>query len=209
PADVPRRRRHQGVEQRGGVHETLRGIREAGEKGELPEGTTPGQAMSAADANPDNAELAARARAGDTAAFATLADRCRPGLVRCAALLTGDPDEAESIAQEALTRAFVGLSDYRPDTPFSAWVRGITLNLCRQHLRRITRQARPTGPERLSEAPAAAGRRNGVLSGILRDELSVQVWLALGQLPEAYREAIVLHYVEGLDYDQISELTGT
>jgi DNA-directed RNA polymerase specialized sigma24 family protein len=47
-----------------------------------------------------------------------------------------------------------------------------------------------------------------VLSGILRDELATRVWLAIGQLPEAFREAVVLHYVEGLDYDQISRLTG-
>jgi RNA polymerase sigma-70 factor (ECF subfamily) len=164
--------------------------------------------MTPSDEPGDDA-LANRARGGDTDAFAALAARCRPGLVRCAALLTGDPDEAESLAQEALTRAFAGLSDYRPDTPFFAWVRGITLNLCRQHLRRIGRHARPTGPDQLADAPAPIGRRNGVLSGILRDELSARVWLVLGQLPEAYREAVVLHYIEGLDYEQISTLTGT
>lgn len=163
--------------------------------------------MTTPDASDDDG-LAARAQAGDVDAFGVLADRCRSGLVRCAALLTSDPDEAESLAQEALTRAFTGLSDYRPETPFFAWVRGITLNLCRQHLRRTSRHARPTGPEQLVSAPAAAGQRNGVLSGILRDELSARLWLVLGQLPEAYREAVVLHYVEGLDYDQISELTG-
>jgi RNA polymerase sigma-70 factor (ECF subfamily) len=157
---------------------------------------------------PGENDLVTRAKTGDTDAFGTLADRTRSGLIRCAALLTGDPDEAESLAQEALTRAFVSLADYRSATPFFAWVRGITLNLCRQHLRRITRHARPTEPNQLAEAPDAVGRRNGVLSGILRDELSARVWLVLGQLPEAYREAVVLHYIEGLDYDQISEITG-
>jgi RNA polymerase sigma-70 factor (ECF subfamily) len=153
-------------------------------------------------------EIVRRAKDGDRNAFAALAASCRSGLIRCAALLTGDPDEAESLAQEALTRAFAGLSEYRPDTPFPAWVRGIVLNLCRQHLRRVNRHAKPTGPEHLAQAPDAVGRRNGVLSGILRDELAARVWLVLGQLPEAYREAVVLHYIEGLDYDQISAITG-
>jgi RNA polymerase sigma-70 factor (ECF subfamily) len=163
--------------------------------------------MTPSDA-PDEDELARRAQAGDGEAFAALAASCRSGLIRCAALLTGDPDEAESLAQEALTRALAGLAGYQPATPFGAWVRGIALNLCRQHLRRISRHARPTEPEHLAQAPDALGRRNGVLSGILRDELSARVWLVLGQLPEAYREAVVLHYIEGLDYEQISAITG-
>ncbi|MBX9627031.1 MAG: RNA polymerase sigma factor [Gemmataceae bacterium] len=159
-------------------------------------------------ADPPDDELATRAAAGDGAAFAALAERHRPGLVRCAALLTGDTDEAESVAQEALARAFAAVGDYRPATPFFAWVRGFVLNLSRQHLRRLGRHAKPTDPHQLAPAPAAEGQRNGVLSGILRDELSARLWLAVGGLPEAYREAVVLHYAEGLDYDQISALTG-
>ena len=51
-------------------------------------------------------------------------------------------------------------------------------------------------------------RRQSVLSAILRDEQATHLWLAVGQLPESYREAVVLHYVEGLDYSQISQITG-
>src|SRR5262245_56694101 len=49
--------------------------------------------------------LVAEARAGQAAAFDELARRHRPGLVRLAASLIGDADEAESLAQETLTRA--------------------------------------------------------------------------------------------------------
>ena len=38
--------------------------------------------------------------------------------------------------------------------------------------------------------------------------MATKLWLAIGQLPEAYREAVLLHYVEGLDYSQISQITG-
>ncbi|MGZ3434627.1 MAG: RNA polymerase sigma factor, partial [Isosphaeraceae bacterium] len=60
----------------------------------------------------------------------------------------------------------------------------------------------------LASAPGKKGRRQGVLSAILRDELASRLWLAIGQLPESYREAVVLHYVEGMDYSQISQITG-
>ena len=132
----------------------------------------------------------------------------RAGLVRLASLLIGDLDEAESIAQEAITRAFTGIAGYDPQTPFLAWIRGIVLNLARQHQRRLRRHAVVTDPSRLASAPGKQGQRQGVLSAILRDELASKLWLAVGQLPESYREAVVLHYVEGMDYSQISQITG-
>ena len=157
---------------------------------------------------PTDDSLAARVKAGDAEAFAILVERHRAGLVRLASLLIGDLDEAENIAQEAITRALTGIASYDPQTPFLAWIRGIVLNLARQHQRRLRRHAVVTDPSRLASAPGKQGQRQGVLSAILRDELASRLWLAVGQLPEAYREAVVLHYVEGMDYSQISQITG-
>jgi RNA polymerase sigma-70 factor (ECF subfamily) len=122
--------------------------------------------------------------------------------------MIGDVDEAESLAQEALTRAYAQLASFRNDLPFGPWLRGIALNLCRSHLRDRTRHAKLVAPELLSEAPAAEGRRQGVLSGILRQEANEQTLKAIGELPELFREAFVLHFVEGLDYEQMSLITG-
>ena len=157
---------------------------------------------------PTDDSLAARVKACDAEAFAILVERHRAGLVRLASLLIGDLDEAENIAQEAITRALTGIASYDPQTPFLAWIRGIVLNLARQHQRRLRRHAVVTDPSRLASAPGKQGQRQGVLSAILRDELASRLWLAVGQLPEAYREAVVLHYVEGMDYSQISQITG-
>jgi RNA polymerase sigma-70 factor (ECF subfamily) len=162
--------------------------------------------MSAAE--PTDQALVARVKAGETEAFAVLAQRHRPGLARLASFLIGDLDEAESMAQEAVTRAFAGIDGYDPQTPFLAWARGIVLNLARQHRRRVSRHAVVTDPAWLSLVPGKKGQRNGVLSAILRDELASRLWRAVGQLPDAYKEAVVLHYVEGLDYEEISQLTG-
>jgi RNA polymerase sigma-70 factor (ECF subfamily) len=139
--------------------------------------------------------------------FALLAEQHRDRLTRFAALLIGDLDEAEAITQEAFARAFAAWDEYRSETPFFAWIRGFVLNLCLQHRRRTQRHAVPTDPTTL-HPPAPEGRRNGVLSGILKDELASKLWLAIGQLPEAYRIAIVLHYVEEMEYAEISQLTG-
>jgi RNA polymerase sigma factor (sigma-70 family) len=42
----------------------------------------------------------------------------------------------------------------------------------------------------------------------MRGELHDRLWLAVSQLPLGYREALVLHYIDGLDYNEISEITG-
>jgi RNA polymerase sigma-70 factor (ECF subfamily) len=157
--------------------------------------------------HPD-ADLARRALGGDRAAFDALVLRHRPSLVRAATLLIGDADEAESLAQEALVRAYAGLSGYQDHFPFGPWLHGIMLNLCRNHLRDRGRRARPVAPDALGDAADPSGRRHGVLSGILRQEWSDRLGRAIGQLPEAYREAFVLHYVEGLDYAAISRIAG-
>src|SRR5262245_29575610 len=100
------------------------------------------------------ATLVDRARAGEAAAFDELTRRHRPALIRLANSLIGDLDEAESLAQEALTRALEQRASFRPDLPFGPWLRGIVLNLCRNHLRDRARHARPVAPEQLADAAA-------------------------------------------------------
>jgi RNA polymerase sigma-70 factor (ECF subfamily) len=156
----------------------------------------------------EDATLVQRTLAGEACAFDALVHRHRPRLVRVAAALIGDADEAESLAQEALTRALARLADYRPETPLGAWLQGILLNLCRTHLRQRTRHARPTAPDQLGEAPAAEGQHQGVLSGILRREAYDRTLQAIAQLPIPLREAFVLHFVDGMDYAAMSQITG-
>jgi len=155
-----------------------------------------------------DAALVSRAVSGDSAAFAELVQRHRPGLVRSVALLIGDEDEAESLAQESLTRALAQLADFRQDLSFRAWLHGIALNLCRNHLRDRGRHARPMAPDQLGGVPLRAGRSQGVLSGILRQEAGERAALAIGALPDLLREAFVLHFVEGLDYAEMGRITG-
>src|SRR5271165_779522 len=95
--------------------------------------------------------LVTAAQAGSADAFAQLVERHRPRLVRLNAFMIGDWDEAESLAQETLTRAFTQLAGFCNALPFSAWLRGIALNICRNHLRSRVRHARPVAPEALSE----------------------------------------------------------
>jgi RNA polymerase sigma-70 factor (ECF subfamily) len=158
--------------------------------------------------NESDAALVASARMGDTKAFDELAILHRPGLVRLATSLIGDADEAESLAQEALTRAFALLESYDASRPFGPWVRGILLNLCRNHLRDRGRRALPVDPQQLADAAHLAARPGGVLSAIIRRETDEHALRAIAQLPLPFREAFVLRFIEGMNYAEISQTTG-
>lgn len=147
--------------------------------------------------------------AGDAGGFDELVRRHRPRLVRLLAALMDDADEAESLAQEALARAYARLADFREDLPFGAWLQGIGLNLSRQFQRDRARHARPMPPEALGGVMAAQGRRQGALSDVLRREVGDQTRAAVSALPELLREAFVLHFVEGMDYAVMSRITAT
>jgi RNA polymerase sigma-70 factor (ECF subfamily) len=153
-------------------------------------------------------DLIGRCQAGDKEAYTELSNRYRAGLVRFNTYIIGDHDEAENLAQEAMSRAFDQITQFRIGQSFGAWLRGFGLNLCRNYLRSRKRRAKPTSPEVLAPEPDPEGQKNGVLSGIMRGELHDRLWLAVAQLPLAYREALVLHYIDGLDYNEISAITG-
>ena len=153
-----------------------------------------------------SAECVRRVLAGEPEAYDELVEQHRPGLVRFIDLLVWDDDEAENLAQEALARAFAQLAEFRCEMRFGAWLRGIALNLCRTHLRNKARHAKLAGPGQLAAVPAEAGRRRGVLSAILRQETAGHLDEAIRLLPEALREAFVLHAAEGLAYDEIGQI---
>jgi RNA polymerase sigma-70 factor (ECF subfamily) len=153
-------------------------------------------------------DLVAQTLEQGPAAFAGLVERHRPNLVRLLTLLTFDADEAESLTQEAFMRALATLTEYQAGRSFRAWLRGIAVNLARNHLRDRARHARLASPEDLATAPDRQGRRQGVLSAILREELAAQTEQSIGELPALLREAFVLHYIDGMSYDDMSAATG-
>jgi RNA polymerase sigma-70 factor (ECF subfamily) len=127
---------------------------------------------------------------------------------RCALMLTGDADEAASLTQAAMAKAWELRTSFRTGAPLYPWLRGIVVNLARQFNDRRRRHAQATAPDKLDQTPHPTGRHHGALSAILKDELETHMAAAVSNLPAAFREAFVLHYIEDLPYAEISRLTG-
>jgi RNA polymerase sigma factor (sigma-70 family) len=146
--------------------------------------------------------------ADDWNAFSLFIEPLRSRLESCIGLLIGDLDEAASIVQDAMARC--GQERYKliDGAPVYPWLRAIAINLSKQFLDRRSRQARVRDMQSDPTMQSIFEDQRSVLSEILKDELATKVWLAVEQLPDAYREAVVLHYIDGMDYAQMSQLTG-
>jgi RNA polymerase sigma factor (sigma-70 family) len=143
-------------------------------------------------------ELVQAALRGDPAAFAALVAPARGRAMAIVARLVG-ADEAEDVVQEALLRAFLGLSRLREPRRFESWLCGVAINVAKERLRSRASQAR---------AIAAAAPTLGAAVGEDREVLDV-VREALEILPAGQRDVVLMHYIDDLSCEEIAGLLGT
>jgi len=138
--------------------------------------------------DPDDA-LLARIGQGDDAATRIIANAKLPRVLALARRMLGDAGEAEDVAQETFLRVWRHAGRWRPGMArFDTWLHTVTLNLCRDRLRRRRETTMdmppdvtdPAMPQDEAMDEAAQSRR---------------VAAAVAALPERQREAILLvHY---------------
>jgi RNA polymerase sigma-70 factor (ECF subfamily) len=150
----------------------------------------------------DDAELVAQVLEGDVSAFTELVNRHYPDCTRFAVRMLGDRHEAEDAIQESFLSAYAALGHYREQHTFRAWLFRILVNRCRsvarQRRRRQNRFVQDGATHEEAEAPAPADDPE------LRDALQ----RALDTLEPRLRETFLLKYGEGLEYREISVMTG-
>jgi len=144
-------------------------------------------------------ELVERARKGDLDAFGNLVARHQAGLVRYLTHMVSNVSDAEDVAQEALLRAHRALKDFRGQSAFKTWLYQIATNAARTHLdKRRTRREDQTHD--VAEMEIGSGEQ--VERRIVAHD---QLRRALAELPDEWREAVLLRDIEGLDYREIAE----
>jgi RNA polymerase sigma-70 factor (ECF subfamily) len=155
-------------------------------------------------------ELVARSRGGDTESFNLLILRWERPIYALAYRVIGREQDARDVCQEAFLRAFRALPGFKGQAKFSSWLYRITLNLCRDWIRRQRRAPVTQIPEDvdLNELAAEQGAVESIEDLAARRELSAVVELAMASLPEEQRTAIILKEYHGMTFQEIAELQG-
>jgi len=145
---------------------------------------------------------------GDRDGLNVLVARHRPIAHRIAVGILGDPDQAEDVAQDAMLRLTAALPGFQRARELRPWVYRVTLNLCRDQLRRWRRRSR--------DLPLDAAAGHPELAAVPRPEREVDterahraVRDALQRLPDEQREVVTLRFISGLPYAEIARITGT
>ncbi|MDU0479807.1 sigma-70 family RNA polymerase sigma factor [Staphylococcus chromogenes] len=152
-----------------------------------------------ADNTFDQAEVLAQAQAGDERAFAVLARSAQSRMWAVCLSITGNRADAEDALQNALTAAWQNLHRFDGTAKFSTWAYRIASNAALQIVRK--RRELPDEDAGIEEVSTDSPVDSKVTAGIVVRE-------ALAQLPDEFREVIVLREYAGLSYQEIADQQG-
>lgn len=138
------------------------------------------------------------AQSGDRSAFGALYERYSR-MVHGILLARVPRPVAEDLLQDVFLQALPRLASLREVAKFGGWLAAIARNRANDYYR----QAKPVEEWNEGVREAGGGRAGGadVADGLFLLE-------AVRSLPEAYRETLILRFVEGLTGPEIAEKTG-
>jgi RNA polymerase sigma-70 factor, ECF subfamily len=167
----------------------------------------------------DDNELMRMTAVGDEAAFETLVVRYQARVIRFCYRYVRDLQLAEDIAQEVFLRIFRYAPQFEPRASFAAFLFRVATNLCLDTLKirkRASRRMPLVSFSGIKDAdgenssledliPSAAGRPEDIS---LRAEELEELSVAMDELPDHHKRALLLYELERLSYREVAEALG-
>jgi RNA polymerase sigma-70 factor, ECF subfamily len=161
--------------------------------------------------------LVARLQRGDQAAVRQLAELYGPRIHQLALRHMKNREDAEEVTQDVLMKVYRKIGAFRGDSALSSWIYRITFNTAMSRLRahrgeRAAEQERDRALAVLESSDDGTGRTSADPADwshmpdeeLLRFELRRAVEAAVRELPEIYREPVILRDFEGLTTEEAS-----
>ena len=119
--------------------------------------------------------------------------------------MTRNTSESEDLTQDVFIRLFQTVGSFRGESAFTTWLYRLTVNLVLMHFRKRKRQLDQIDENGELPAYIVPGsqdpKRMRIVDHILLSEV-------MPKLPEGYRQAIILHDIQGLQHKEIAEAKG-
>ncbi len=153
-------------------------------------------------------------KAGDAAAFDLLVTRYSGDIYALLFRMTEDAEESADLTQETFLSALKAIRKFRGEADLKTWLFRIAINESRNRFRWWKRRRREKtvsldAPIGMSETPLSETFSTDLKNpeeNLLRREREHFLRGALKELPEIFREAVILCDIEGLSYDEISSI---
>ncbi len=143
-------------------------------------------------------------RRGDARKYSIIVDRHKNQAYALAFRLVGEKREAEELVQDGFVRAFRNLDQFRGDARFSTWLYRIVYNLC---MTRVTRRQPRSDSIDIHEEMLDnifVDEEMGADERMENDEYNRIVAEEIQQLPEKFKSAVTLFYLQEMSYEEMT-----
>ena len=144
---------------------------------------------------------------GDREAYGRIVAGCQGTVASIALAIVRDVPASEDVAQEAFLSAWQNLRKLQNPDSFLPWLRQITRNLARDHLRAQMRRREPVGDVEALLAQVADPHPQPCEQAAEHEEHDIAA-AVIDSLPEESREVLLLYYREGQNSRQVAGLLG-
>jgi len=151
----------------------------------------------------NDADLVGESLAGNREAFGQIVARYQSLICSLAYSATGSLSQSEDLAQETFVAAWKQLAGLREPEKLRSWLCGIARNLINGTLRRQGREP-VHGAEALELADEAPSHEATPPEQTISREEEAILWRSIGNIPETYREPMVLFYREHQSVEQVA-----
>jgi len=163
-----------------------------------------------------DAALVRAIQAGDMAAFDQMVVKHKDKLFNMVYWFLGDYQEANDCSQEIFIKVFKSIKKFRSESSFSTWLYRIAINTCKNRLKssayRWKKKTVPLeNPESSEDGNLSYKIQNNSPSPaneLEKKERLMMIQKAINALPQEQNRVIVLRDIQGLSYQEISDITG-
>ena len=155
-------------------------------------------------------------QAGDMGAFDELVLKHKDRLFNLVYWFLGDYQDANDCAQETFIKVFKSIKKFRFESAFSTWLYRIAINTCKNRIKSSAyRWKKKTVSLEISDGSKNGNPCSEIANGsptpvmaLEKKEKMMRIQKAINSLPDEQNQVVVLRDIQGLSYQDISDITG-
>lgn len=156
----------------------------------------------------NDAVLIQKSKQGDVHSFELLISKYQVFAYNIAWRMLGNEEDAKDATQETLIKVFKGLDKFKENSEFSTWLYTITVNTCRDQLRKRKKVMTLSVDDTEEKVPIQLVAEESADPAVRLEQKEVagQLLSALGKIPEFQKTAVLLRDVYGFSYEEIGAI---